>query len=273
MKAEYEPLVSVVITTKNEERNIKNCLQSIVNQTFKNIELIVVDNFSEDKTVEIAKKYFAKVYFKGNERSAQRNYGVQVAKGEYVIYLDADMVLSPGIIEECIKKCASEKVYALYVPERIIGHGFWIKVRNFERSFYTGTAIDAVRFVRKDLFLQVGGFDETLIGPEDWDFDRKMRKISQTAVVDASLYHNEGQFNMNRYLKKKGYYSKGIKKYAEKWGSNDPETTKQLGVRYRLFGVFVEKGKWKKLLRHPLLAVSMYFLRLRVAVGYLRNTN
>ena len=59
------PLVSVVITTKNEEKNIENCLRSIRSQTFKNIELIVVDNFSEDKTAEIAKKYGAKVYFKG----------------------------------------------------------------------------------------------------------------------------------------------------------------------------------------------------------------
>jgi glycosyltransferase involved in cell wall biosynthesis len=76
------PLVSVVITTKNEEKNIENCLRSINGQTFTNVELIVVDNFSEDETVEIAKKYTTKVYFKGPERSSQRNYGVQVAKKE-----------------------------------------------------------------------------------------------------------------------------------------------------------------------------------------------
>ena len=99
------PLVSVVITTKNEEKNIENCLQSIRRQTFKDIELIVVDNFSEDKTAELAEKYHAKVYFEGNERSAQRNYGAKVARGEYLIYLDADMILSPTVIEECVAKC------------------------------------------------------------------------------------------------------------------------------------------------------------------------
>ena len=215
------PLVSVVITTKNEEKNIENCLRSIRNQTFKNIELIVVDNFSEDKTAEIAKKYDAKVYFKGNERSAQRNYGAKVARGKYLIYLDADMILSPTVIEECVAKCECDNVDALYVPERIVGDGFWIKVRDFERSFYTGTVIDAVRFIRRDLFLQVGGFDETLIGPEDWDFDRKIRKIGRTGVTIVPLYHNEGRFNMKRYLKKKGYYADGIQKYIEKWGSDD----------------------------------------------------
>ena len=264
------PLVSVVITTKNEEKNIENCLQSIRRQTFKDIELIVVDNFSEDKTAELAEKYHAKVYFEGNERSAQRNYGAKVARGEYLIYLDADMILSPTVIEECVAKCERDNVDALYVPERIIGDGFWIKVRDFERSFYTGTVIDAVRFIRRELFLEVGGFDELLIGPEDWDFDRKIRKISRTDVIIVSLYHNEGRFNMKLYLKKKGYYADGIQKYIEKWGSDDLETTKQLGVRYRLIGVFVEKGKWKKLVRHPLLAISMYSLRLRVAASYLR---
>lgn len=267
-----DPTVSVVITTKNEEKNIENCLRSIKGQTFANIELIVVDNFSEDRTVEIAKKYTTKVYFKGPERSSQRNYGAQVANGEYLLYLDADMLLSPKVIDDCVEKCEVGGLDAIYVPERIVGEGFWIKVRDFERSFYTGTVVDAVRFVRRDLFLRVDGFDESLVGPEDWDFDRRVRKIGRTGLVDTPLYHNEGRFNMKRYLKKKSYYSNGIKNYVGKWGPSDKETMKQVGVWYRLMGVFVEKGKWKKLVRNPLLTIAMYCLRLRVALGYLQST-
>jgi glycosyltransferase involved in cell wall biosynthesis len=271
LTTKYESLISVIITTKNEQANIENCLLSIKSQTFKNIELIVVDNFSEDKTAELAKKFTAKVYFKGNERSAQRNYGAKVAQGKYLIYLDADMILSRTVIEECVAKCEHDNVVALYVPERIVGEGFWIKVRDFERSFYTGTVIDAVRFVRRDIFLKVGGFDETLIGPEDWDFDRKIRKIGATSVAVAPLFHNEGRFSMMKYLKKKGYYTNGIQKYIKKWGSDDIETTKQVGVQYRLLGVFVENGKWKKLVKHPLYMLGMYFLRFRVAIGYFKS--
>jgi glycosyltransferase involved in cell wall biosynthesis len=263
-------LVSIVITTKNEEKNIENCLKSIKNQTFKDIELIVVDNFSSDKTARLADKYTSRVYFKGNERSVQRNFGASVAKGKYLLYLDADMLLSPTLIEECVNKCESKNVDALYIPERIIGVGFWIKVRDFERSFYTGTVIDAVRFLRRDLFLEVKGFDETLIGPEDWDLDRRIRKIGRTDVAIIPLYHNEGKFNISRYLKKKAYYSDGIKHYIEKWG-NDSETSKQIGLRYRIIGVFFEQGKWKKLLRYPLLSIGLYFLRFRVALGYLNS--
>lgn len=268
-QAKNDLIVSVIITTKNEDKNIENCLRSIKSQTFKNIELIVVDNFSEDKTAEIAKKHDAKVYFKGSERSSQRNYGAQVASGKYLLYLDADMILGPNAIEECVEKCGVDRVDALYVPERIVGEGFWIKVRDFERSFYTGTVVDAVRFVRRDLFLRVGGFDESLVGPEDWDFDRRVRKIGRTGIVDTPLYHNEGRFNMKRYLKKKNYYSNGVKNYVRKWGPSDQETTKQVGVWYRLMGIFVEKGKWKKLVRNPLFMIAMYYLRLRVALTYL----
>ena len=62
---------------------LKTVLKSIKNQSFKKIEIILVDNFSEDKTVKLAEKYDVGVYFKGNERSAQRNYGAKVAKGEF----------------------------------------------------------------------------------------------------------------------------------------------------------------------------------------------
>lgn len=262
-------LVSVIVTTKNEEKNIDTCLQSVKNQTYNNIELIVVDNFSDDQTIEIAKKYTSNVYLKGDERSEQRNYGVKVATGKYIFYVDADMILTPNLISNCVQKCITGRKDALYVPEKIVGEGFWIKVRDFERNFYTGTVIDAVRFVRRDLFIEVGGFDESLIGPEDWDFDRRVRLHGVVGISDVGLYHNEGVFHIKRYLKKKKYYKTGIQLYIEKWGAGDPQIAKQVGLRYRLFGVFIEAGKWRVLFRHPLLFFGLYFLRLRVALTYL----
>ena len=179
------PLVSVIVTTKNEERNIANCLKSIRNQTYKNIEIIVVDNNSDDRTKEIAEKYTAQVFNHGPERSAQRNLGAERAGGKYILYLDADMILSPEVIEECVEKMKRDNnLFALYIPERIVGEGFWIKVRDFERSFYTKTPIDAVRFIRKDIFEKVGGFDERMYACEDWDFDKRVRNGSSETKVE-----------------------------------------------------------------------------------------
>lgn len=159
-----QPFVSLVITTKNEEKNIGNCLESIRWQTYPQnlLEVIIVDNNSLDKTKEIAGKYTKNVFNKGPERSAQRNYGMKMARGKYLMYLDADMILSPIVIEKAVEKlspvsniqCPVSTIppVALYIPEVILGNSYWSKVRRFERSFYDGTVIDCARFVKKDIF-------------------------------------------------------------------------------------------------------------------------
>lgn len=272
-------LISVVITTKNEEKNIGNCLESVLAQTFpaENMEIIVVDNNSADKTREIINEFSEglaplnlKVFNHGPERSAQKNFGVEKSKGECFIHLDADMVLSENVIKECVEKASRDKnIIALYIPEIVAGKNFFSRVRRFERGFYDGTAIDAVRFIRKDKFLEAGGFDENLYACEDWDLDKKIKKLGKTAIIDSVLYHNEAELSLAKYLKKKGYYSKNLDVYINKLGKNDPDVKKQFGFCYRFIGVFVENGKWKKMARHPILAMGMYFLRFLVGVKYL----
>ena len=274
MSSEVDPVVSVIVTTKNEDRNIGACLESVVQQSMPPLEMIVVDNYSEDKTAEIAQEYGAKVFQLGPERSAQRNYGVEQAQGKYILYLDADMRLSQKVIEECVNCCEADNgVTGIYIPEIIVGEGFWIKVRRFERSFYDGTVIDAVRFVPRATFQKVGGFDIHFTGPEDWDFDKKIRGLGKTVIVDAYLEHDEGDFNLQHYLNKKNYYSKGFEIYTEKWGKDDPDIRKQLSPWYRFVGVFVEHGKFIKLMEHPILSLGMYYLRFRVGLLYLTRKN
>jgi glycosyltransferase involved in cell wall biosynthesis len=283
--------VSVIITTKDEAKNIETCLRSITLQSYKNIEIILVDNNSTDSTKEIAKKYTNNIYNIGPERSAQRNLGVSRSKGKYVIYIDADMILSPSLIESCVRQGG-----ALYIPEIVLGKGFFSQVRRFERSFYDGTVIDAVRFMPRDVILRAGGFDETLCGPEDWDLDKRVRNIAAAEVlnrpedlidvwplkgfiecrgVDTSnfgcaIYHNESDLNLKKYLGKKTYYSLNMARYVQKWG-DDADIKKQLGVSYRMFGVFIEGGKYKNLIAHPILAAGLYYLRFRVAINYLKT--
>ncbi|MFA6047624.1 MAG: glycosyltransferase [Parcubacteria group bacterium] len=264
--------ISVIITTKNEEKNIANCLESVKKQSYprEKIEIIVVDNNSDDLTKEIARKYTDKIFNYGPERSAQRNFGVKESSGEYFLYLDADMILSENVIRDCVKKLESDSdIIALHISEIIMGKKFFSRVRRFERSFYDGTAIDGVRFIKKDKFLEVGGFDEKLTGPEDWDLDKKLKRIGKIELIKTPIYHNEAEFDLKKYLSKKGYYARKFDEYISKWGKDDPDLKKQLGIRYRFLGVFLENGKWKKLLRHPILASGMYLLRFLVGVRFL----
>ncbi|MFA5362972.1 MAG: glycosyltransferase [Candidatus Omnitrophota bacterium] len=267
------PLVSVIVTTRNEERNIEACLSSVTAQTIsrENIEIIVVDNDSRDSTKEISARFTGAVFNAGPERSAQRNFGARRAQGKYLLFLDADMILSERVVEECVETCRRQGYAALYIPEQIIGRGFWIRVRNFERSFYDGTVIDCVRFMRKDAFLSIGGFDETLTGPEDWDFDRRMKPYGKVGISVEPLFHNEDAFRVGKYYQKKSYYSLSFEKYIDKWGRGDETIKKQFGFYYRFIGVYCEQGKVFRLLRHPVLALGMYFLRFLVGISYLKN--
>lgn len=275
---EVNPLVSVIVTTKNEEKHIEHCLKSIKQQTYSQnkIEIIVVDNKSSDTTKKIARKFTRKIFDKSPERSAQRNFGINKAHGKYILFLDADMMLSPQVINECIDKFASLHVgkfnlVGLYIPEIILGDSFWSKVRNFERSFYNATVIDCIRFFPKKVWEEVEGFDEDLTGPEDWDFDKRVRKSGKTDIINQPLYHNEADFILRDYLKGKSYYARTFDKYVDKWGRNDPDIKKQFGFCYRYFGIFIENRKWVKLFSHPILAFGLYFLRIRVGFSFFWN--
>lgn len=265
--------VSIVITTRNEEKHLADCLDSIRRQDYPRdrLEIIVVDNNSADRTKEIASRFTPFVFNHGPERSAQRNFGIAKARGRYILYLDADMTLGEELLPECLERCEQEGLIGLYIPERITGEGFWIKVRDFERSFYNGTCIDAARFFRREMARAVGGFDENLNGPEDWDFDRRLRAAGELGIARSVIFHSEGNFNLRRYLAKKRYYSRGFAAYIAKWGQNGPEIRKQFGWGYRYLGVFLEDGKWKRLPARPLLAGGMLCLRLAVGLVYLAS--
>ena len=269
-KTDKQPLISVVITTKNEERNLPDCLAALDAQTIPrdSFEVIVVDNASSDRTRDIALAGADLFLEKGPERSAQRNFGVESASAPLVVYLDADMRLSENVLTECLEVFKDPSVAGLYIPEEVVGSGYWIKVRNFERSFYDATPIDGVRGVRKELFLKLGGFDLSLCGPEDWDLNIRMKELGELRLISSGLRHDEGAFEWGRYLKKKKYYSASFSAYREKWPGNE-DVKKQFSFWYRYFGVFLENGKWKRLFAHPILAAGMYVLRGAVGFAYI----
>lgn len=123
--------VSVIITTKNEEKNMENILTSLKNQTLKDLEIIVVDNNSTDKTKDISKNFGALVLNQGPERSAQRNFGVLKSTGKYVVILDADMILEPRVLEECFENAhRNPELKTITIREEPMGKVFGQIVKN-----------------------------------------------------------------------------------------------------------------------------------------------
>lgn len=247
--------VSIIVTTKNEERNIGRFLQSTKDQTYSNIEIIVVDNNSTDKTKDIAREYTSKVFDKGPERSAQRNLGVSKAKGEYVVILDADMELTPRVIEDCIETLEKENLKALVIPEKTVGEGFISNVRKFEREMYMGDlTIEVARFFDKKIFNEFGGYDLALTGPEDYDLPYRISKKYKIGRAHEYLYHHEAALTLPTLLQKRYYYASKGALYAQK----HPELVKTQGnLLFRKAYV----THWINFIKNPFLGASFVFVR------------
>lgn len=250
-------LVSVIITTKNSARTLEKLLGSINNQSYGNIETIVVDNNSTDDTKTIARLMGVVCFNKGPERSAQRNFGVLKTKGKYILVLDSDMILTKNVVAECVREIHGRNNFsAIVIPERSIGTGFWTKIKVYEREFYLGEeAIEAARFFKKSVFNKFGGYDTSMTGPEDWDLPLRMRNGGEKiGRIKSFVLHDEGKFSPFYSAKKKFYYAASARKYFKK----HPEMIASQG---NLIFKPVFFKKWRKLIGHPFLALSMFFMR------------
>ncbi len=253
------PLVSVIVTTKNEAAVIGRLLKSISQQSYTNIETVVVDNASTDNTKKISSKYTSEVFDFGPERSAQRNFGVKKSRGKYVFILDADMELSRDVVKECIEIIEKgSKIGGVVVPEHSISTNFWEQVKAFERSFYNlegDSLTESARFFPKETFLEAGGYDEAITGPEDWDLPETIKKRGFTiARIKSKIFHYERIPSVLMLAKKKYYYALKSYRYFQK---QDVSVLSPKAI-YFLRPVFYKN--WRLLLRSPLLTLGMYFM-------------
>jgi len=264
-----KPLVSIIIPTYNSEKTLENCLKSIKRQTYKNIEVIIVDNFSNDKTYNISKKFKANFFRLHSERTKAKNFGASKSKGHYVCFIDSEMILTKKVIEECINAIeTSNNVGGVVIPERTIGNTFWSKVRDFERSFYANTAIESARFFKTKLFKKVGGFDEDIVLYEEATLPQKIKRVGYitTARIRSPILNSEYDFSLIKWLKKKFYYGKSALKYKKNYRE---QANKQMSLVYRSGLFFKNKRFYSK----PLLALGVVILKLleyfSVGLGFL----
>ncbi|MFM2415178.1 MAG: hypothetical protein RI911_871, partial [Candidatus Parcubacteria bacterium] len=186
-----EPLVTVIVPTKNSEKFLEKCLASVRSQTYKNIELIVVDNFSIDATKSIAEKNGAVFFQQGPERSAQVNYGVANAKGKFIYKIDSDFALDPTVVAESVSKI-NEGYDAIVVHNSPDVTVSWIaKIRKFEVDMYKyDITHSSARFVKKDVYEAIGGFNSKITAGEDYDFQNKLNRNGyKTGFIDAEALH------------------------------------------------------------------------------------
>lgn len=211
------PVVSVVVPTKNVERTMQRCLRSIAGQSWDETELVVIDNFSDDRTFEIAQEYADIAIQAGPERSAQRNLGIEKAAGDYILWIDADMVLTPHVVEDAVRAAEETGSTAVFIPEETVGEGFLTACRTLERKCYVGEEmIEAPRLIRRDFFAEHGGFVLTVAGQEDADLRmRLLRSGLPMTHIDTPILHDEGRLTFGDVMRKRYYYGQSLPAYND----------------------------------------------------------
>ncbi|MEP7089476.1 MAG: glycosyltransferase [Nocardioidaceae bacterium] len=255
-------LVTVVVPTRNNERTIEACLRSVAGQSHPEVELVVVDNHSTDLTQSIAHRYAGSVLVAGPERSAQRNLGLDQARGSWFLWLDSDMVLPPECLATALDTADRLAVDAVALPERTVGDGFWTACRALERSCYLDDPwLHNPRLVRTGLMRELGGFDLSMSGPEDADLRHKIRATGrEIALAPVLVDHDEGRLTLREVMVKRYYYGRSIPSFMEAnrgAAVSQGRTILEAYVRNR-----------RRLGRDPVHAVGMVGMRAAEAVAY-----
>ncbi|MCJ7633996.1 glycosyltransferase family 2 protein [Candidatus Bathyarchaeota archaeon] len=254
-----QSLVSVIIPTFNSERFLEKCLSSLKRQTYERLEIIVVDDGSTDSTIGIAERQGCKIIKNPKVgRAAAKNEGVRHSFGEYLVFVDSDMELTPNVLSECVDLAESDShVGGVVIPERSVGNSFWVKVRDFERSFYAGSVVESARFFPTKLVKEVGGYEENLIFFEESTLPYKIQKKGNNvfARVNSVILHREENFSLITWLRKKSYYGKTIHVYEHKYRDYSRMQT-SAGFRFYLF-----VKSYRRFLSRPELALGVIVLK------------
>lgn len=184
---------SVIVPCYNEEKYIEKCLISINSQTFKDFEIIVVDNNSRDNSYEIAKKYTERVYILKERGIAKaRNYGAKMSNGKYLVFMDADVVILPNTLEIIYKFIKRNKFIGCTLPklpleyDPILISSFIIYnhfVEELSIKINKPTIAGSFCCYDKSIFERVGGFDERLKVLEDFDLSKRISKFGKIAYI------------------------------------------------------------------------------------------
>lgn len=173
------PLVSVIITTKNRQELLKRAIDSVLNQTYKNHEIIVVDDGSTDNTPEVVREYmkeYPNISYIRNETSKgacfSRNAGIRSAKGEFVTGLDDDDEFMPERIEKLLS--IYDDKWSFVFADMIVKTktGEIVKtgeeIVRYEDQLWKNIVGNQI-LVKKERILSIGGFDEKLPNAQDHD--------------------------------------------------------------------------------------------------------
>ncbi len=183
--------ISIIIPARNEEKLLPECLKSIQNSikiSNLSVEIVVVADCCKDRTIDIAEEYGCKVYkVHFSSRSKSRNYGFSKTNGDFLVFLDADTMISNDFLKKTIDLLCEYPVvwYLQQTLERSLLADFYFKTINYLSNFRP-TFSPAIG-VRANYFKESDGFNESLKSYEDYYFLHKAWKNRATKFCRANV--------------------------------------------------------------------------------------
>ncbi|MFD0638635.1 glycosyltransferase family 2 protein [Catenulispora yoronensis] len=206
-------LVSIIVPVLNSAARLERLLASIEAQDYRAVEVIVNDDArSADGADAVVASYaesIAVVYLRQNDcLGGGRLVGAQHARGEFLYFVDADMVLGPGVLAECVRACRDGAI-AVCVAEEQVVHEFWSRCKWLDkRVMRDSDDAESVRFVPAQRYWQVGGHHPDLMFAEDKDLDLRIRSLGAAIVRTRHVVrHDEGRLSPARQFRRAYYWT------------------------------------------------------------------
>ncbi|MGY0287368.1 MAG: glycosyltransferase family 2 protein [Candidatus Methanodesulfokora washburnensis] len=251
---ENSSLISVILPTYNRARLLRRAIQSILNQTYQNFEIIVVDDCSNDNTEEVVKSFCDKrIRYIRNRRHMgapfSRNIGIKVAHGKYIAFQDSDDIWLPKKLAKQINafENSPKEVGVVYTSFWRIEEGKKVRIppsnfRQYEGNIHeilleTNFIGTSAAMVKKECFEKVGMFDETLPRLQEWDLWIRIsryylfRHINEPLVI-CHLQSDSISRNTNAYIQ-------ALKRISEKYFEEMLKKPKILGKHYYEIGILL----------------------------------
>jgi GT2 family glycosyltransferase len=194
-----QALVSVIIPVFNGDRTLRDCLEAVCRSTYRNVEVLVVDDHSTDGSPDVVRQFPCRLIQMEQNRgaAAARNRGAGLARGDLLVFLDADIVIEPDTLEKMVSVlCSRPDVSALFgsYQKDTIPTNFLSAYKNLLHHYTHQTSrTDAATFcggfgaVRRDAFLQCRGFDESRRSLEDIEFGYRLHRAGHKISLEKGI--------------------------------------------------------------------------------------
>ncbi|MBI2871176.1 MAG: glycosyltransferase family 2 protein [Candidatus Omnitrophica bacterium] len=198
------PLVSVIVTNWNGLKYLEGCLGSLIGGTFRDIELIMVDNGSEDGSAAWVMEHYPDIQIVKNPcnlgLARASNQGARLARGRYLFFFNNDTISDPHMLEELVKVMESDPRVGVagcvtkdFAGERVLNAGVACDRYGYPYGEGEPLYVDAGIMIRKSLFDEIGGFDECFfIYKEDVDLCWRVLLLGwEVRVVPEAVFHHD----------------------------------------------------------------------------------